>query len=124
MATCLGRHLVPDLTTWSRRRWSYAQRVREVVVAVFSIPKASLAMAHQANQNTNDIRHAALAYIKVRNVFVRSLAVANSPSETRNSRDVSRCLTRFQFPMGSQSFVFVFCPRMHRERSAIRLQLV
>jgi hypothetical protein len=71
----LGRHLVPDLTTWSRRRWSYAQRVREVVVAMFSLPKASPAMAHQASQNTNNIRHAALAYIEVRNVFVRSCVV-------------------------------------------------
>jgi len=30
MATCLGRHLVPGLTTWARRRWSYVQRVQDV----------------------------------------------------------------------------------------------
>jgi hypothetical protein len=31
-------------------------------------------MAHLASQNINDIGYAALAYIKVRNVFVRSWA--------------------------------------------------
>jgi hypothetical protein len=37
---CLGRHLMPDLTTCSRIRWSYVQRVREVDLGVSSIAKA------------------------------------------------------------------------------------
>ena len=69
---CLGRHLVPVLTTWFRIRWSYAHRVRDVVAWVSGIAKASPAMAHLASQNINDIGHAALAYTFVRNVSAHS----------------------------------------------------
>ena len=67
---CLGRHLVPVLTTCARRRWSYAQRVQGVGVSY--IAKASTVMAHQASQNLNDIRRAALAYTFLRNVCAHS----------------------------------------------------
>ena len=29
---CVARHLVPDLTTWARRGWSYVQRIQGVAV--------------------------------------------------------------------------------------------
>jgi hypothetical protein len=69
---CLGRYLVPDLTTCSRIRWSYVERVHKVVVDVSTIATASPAIAHQASQNTNDIGPAALAYAFVRKVCARS----------------------------------------------------
>jgi hypothetical protein len=71
---CLGRHLVPVLTTCSRTRWSYAQRACEVDLGVSSIAKASRLTAHQASQYFNDIRHADVAYTKVLNVCARSRA--------------------------------------------------
>jgi len=55
---CLGRHVVPDLTTWARRRWSYAQRVQAMAVEVSSIAKALLLMAHLTSQDLNEIRSA------------------------------------------------------------------
>ncbi len=67
----LGR-LVPDLTIWARRRWSYAQRVQGVVVGVSSITKASPALTQQASQKANDIRRADVAYTKMRNVCAHS----------------------------------------------------
>ncbi len=72
---CLGRHLVPDLTTCSRIRRSYAQRVHGVGVVVPTIAKTSPAMARLASQKTNDIRYAALAYTFVRKVCAHSSAV-------------------------------------------------
>ena len=72
MAMCLGRHLVLDLATLSRRWRSYAHRVREVVVAVFGIPETSPAMAHQASRNINNIGGDEVAYTKVRNVCAHS----------------------------------------------------
>ena len=36
---CSGRHLAPDLTTWTRRRWSYALRVQGVTIGVSGIAK-------------------------------------------------------------------------------------
>ncbi len=41
MATCLGRHLVPLRITCSRRRWSYAWRVRGVAMGVFIITRTA-----------------------------------------------------------------------------------
>src|ERR1017187_300755 len=38
---CLGRHLVPVLTTCSRIWWSYVQRVQDVAIGVSGIAKAS-----------------------------------------------------------------------------------
>ena len=63
---CLGRHLMPDLTTWTRRRWSYVQRVQGVAVRVFGIAKDSPVMAHLASKDIDDIKHAALAHTFVR----------------------------------------------------------
>jgi hypothetical protein len=61
---CLGRHLVPVLTTWFRIRWSYAHRVRDVAAWVSGIAKASPLMAHLANKYFNDISHADVANTK------------------------------------------------------------
>ena len=57
-----------------------------MAVGVSSIAKATPAMAHLANQNLNDIKHAALAYTFVRKVCAQSCAAANlgqSPGESR-----------------------------------------
>jgi len=43
-------------------------------VGVSYIAKASTVMAHQASQNLNDIRRAALAYTFLRNVCAHSWA--------------------------------------------------
>jgi hypothetical protein len=86
IATCLGRHLVPDLTTWSRSRWSYAQRVREVVVEVSSIAKASPAITHKDSLYLNDIGHAALAYTFVRNVCAHSCANDRGRADPKGTR--------------------------------------
>lgn len=61
---CSGRHVVPALTTWARRRWSYALRVQGVAVEVSGVADVSLVMARLANKETNDISGADVANTK------------------------------------------------------------
>ncbi len=122
MVTCLGRHLVPVLTTCSRIRWSYAQRVQSVAVGVSSIAKVSSALAHQASKETNDIEGADVANTKCeRSAHTAGMRqVASTPARHRQwpvpaVRHAHAWL--FRGPSPSESFATSStCPRPYQRQ--------
>lgn len=73
MATCLARDLAPDRRTCSRKRWSWARRVRGVAGVMDIITGESHRGAQRA-ENPNDPADAAIAYRILGNVRARSCA--------------------------------------------------
>jgi hypothetical protein len=94
MGTCLARDLAPERSICSRKRWSWARRMRSVGEGADIITGESPILGQLA-ENPNDSEGAAIAHRILRNLRARSCAETARAHEP-GSRVAGRGWTRWE----------------------------